>query len=185
MTGLDTITYFNDLEKELNKKTLYRNLRDTLIFALAFIVIILSFIIGEHLYLKNTKSVLNPNMNIQLLLGVGILFFLAICFFFFFSNNTYLKQNLTVLKNNEYVNLYDALSYLYQNEKKKLTPNQFNELIEAKYEKERVKELYLKFDDQKDVYKDIKDKINFLYDNKQKMVLATTILKKNLFPYLN
>lgn len=168
-TAQDLNIYFKGLKKKVHIKNFYQ--------FLIFTAFIQSSIYFTHmLVLQNIFD--GKASPIQYQSTYYIIFYMSIfiCFFFWFSIT--IRPDTQILKNKDSVNLYNALKYLHRNQQNKMSEDDFIKLIDSLYEKERLQEIILNINTDKDIYAKDTENINNMYANKEKIVSAESILKR-------
>jgi hypothetical protein len=184
----DLNIYFENLKKEFKTKSRKKNFIRFIQFSIFIqILICLSFYYSLNLIehsqpnFNSTEQQMSLNTVFYLISGMGVFF----SFFYWMSIS--MAKNVKVLNNNDNVNFYEALKYLYRNEKTEHTnnPEYFQNLIDSEYERERLTELLANVHVNKSIYAQKTSEINHLYETKQKLIPVTKVLKAELNIHYN
>lgn len=167
-TAQDLSPYFKSLKKKVHIKNFYQFLIFTVMIQGSLYLVYQIFV----------KPMFDGNVPLMQTQGICITWGMSIFACLFFWVSLTIQPDVRLLKNKDTVNLYNALEYLYRNNKKKMNATEFTEFIDTLYEKERLQEIISNISTDKELYAKDTEKINTIYSKKEKFVSTESILKR-------
>lgn len=166
--------YFGNLKEEMKKRSRKKN-NYMLLF---FVLLVVSLFAGMYFYMfDNTleRMLGQDNLFFKFLLGI-LMFFSSILFFA--TRNLFNPSNL---KKEQDINLYAALDFIFQKEKKFISEKEFEDFKKIMYEKEKHNEILKINASNFNDFEKIKKEIEYIYENKQKLVTREYVLHKEYY----
>lgn len=179
MNAQELIGYFENLRSQQKKN----NMKDRMKTCLLFFTLLEVLFLSVYIYAapETISEILYQDEAHKVIIGMitGIIAFFSL--FMFFVTARSITFNQYNLSKNEDINLYDALSFIYEKERKSMSALEFKNFIEIKYERNMFAELIEIDTNDKKQFDKQKNDIQHIYANKEKLVTRGNVLKRRFY----